>query len=322
MKTRFLSAGIFLIALICPAVDCTAEISNRVVAIVKDDIITLYELNNRIKERTGQTSEELKEVNEEYFIEKRREILDDMITEKLAQEKILELELQVTQEEIDYYIENIKKTNNWTQEDLIENLKTQGMTLEGLRNQIKLQQEQNNLIEYEVKSKAVILEGQLQKYYEDHPDEFKEDEIVHVAGIFLLVQDQDNKDELNELTIKGEELLARLKNGEDFGELAKEYSQGPGADEGGELGKYNTAEIDHELKKVIDKLSDGDVSGLITRDTGIQIIKLIKRDGGNIKPFEEVRDEIYETIYNEELNKRYSSWLKELRDKSYTKIIF
>ena len=321
MKTKLLSAGI-LIALLCLAVDCPAEISNRVVAIVKDDIITLYELNNRIKERTGQTSEEMKEMNEEYFIEKRQEILDDMITEKLAQEKILELELQVTQEEIDYYIENIKETNNWTQEDLIESLKTQGMTLEGLRNQIKVQQEQNNLIEYEVKSKAVILEGQLQKYYEDHLDEFKEDEIVHVAGIFLLVQDQDNKDELNELTIKGEELLARLKNGEDFGALAKEYSQGPGADEGGELGEYDTAEIDPELKKVIDGLSDGDLSGLITRDTGIQIIKLIKREGGNIRPFEEVRDEIYETIYNEELNKKYSSWLKELRDKSYTKIIF
>jgi peptidyl-prolyl cis-trans isomerase SurA len=182
--------------------------------------------------------------------------------------------------------------------------------------------EQEKLINYEVKSKAVILEGQILKYYQEHPDQYKKDERVHVAGIVLLVQDKENKDELNELKKKGEEILARLKSGEDFGALAKEYSQGPGADEGGELGEYDPAELDQELKKVIAGLSDGDVSGVIERDTGIQIIKLIKRIGGNLKPFEEVRNDIYETIYNEEISKRYTTWLKDLRDKSFTKINF
>jgi peptidyl-prolyl cis-trans isomerase SurA len=319
MSTKLLSAGI-LIALLCPAVESTAEISNRVVGWVNNDVITIYELNKRIKERTGKTSDELKELNEESFVELRREYLDEMINEKLAKEKALELGITVSDEEVDSYIENVKRSYNWTQEDLIASLESQGMTLEDMRTQIKDQQEQSSLINYEVKSKAVILEGQLQKYYQDNIDKYKEDERVHVAGIFLLVQDQDNKVELDELVKKGEKILARIRNGEDFGALAKEYSQGPGADEGGELGEFDTAEIDPELKKVIDGLSDGDVSSPITKETGIQIIKLIKRDGGKIKPFEEVRNEIYDTIYNEELSKRYTTWLKDLRDKSYTKI--
>jgi peptidyl-prolyl cis-trans isomerase SurA len=321
MSSRLLSAGI-LIALLCPAVESAAEISNRVVGWVNNDVITIYELNKRIKERTGKTSDELKELNEESFVELRREYLDEMINEKLAKEKALELGITVSDEEVDSYIENVKRSYNWTQEDLIASLESQGMTLEDMRTQIKDQQEQSSLINYEVKSKAVILEGQLQKYYQDNIDKYKEDERVHVAGIFLLVQDQDNKVELDEVAKKGEKILARIRNGEDFGALAKEYSQGPGADEGGELGEFDTAEIDPELKKVIDGLSDGDVSSPITKETGIQIIKLIKRDGGKTKPFEEVRNEIYDTIYNEELSKRYTTWLKDLRDKSYTKINF
>jgi len=321
MKARLLSAGI-LIVLLFPVIDSRAEISNRVVSVVNNDIITLYELNNRVKKRTGKTSDELKQMSEEYFIQARRELIEEMITEKLEQQKIEELKLQASQEEVDSEIENIKKSNNWTQEDLIVSLKDQDMTLEELRAQIKEQLEISNLINYEVKSKAVILESQLLKYYQDNPDKYKEDEQVHVAGIFLLMKDQNNKDELNELTKKGEETLNRIKNGEDFAALAKEYSQGPGADEGGELGKFNTAEIDAELKKAIDGLSDGGVSGLITRDTGIQIIKLIKREGGKIKPFEEVRDKIYDTIYHEELNKKYTTWLKDLKDNSYIKINF
>ena len=322
MRIKLLIAGI-LIAIFFPAVNSPAETSNRVVTWVNNDIITLYELNNRVKKEIGKSSEELKEVDEVSFIEARRQILDQMITEKLEQQKLQELkDLQASQEDIDSEIENFKKSNNWTQEDLIAYLKDQGMALEELRAQIKEQQELSNLINYEVKSKAVILEGQLLKYYQENPDKYKEDELVHVAGIFLLRQDQNNKDELNELTKKGEVILSRLKNGEDFGTLAKEYSQGPGADEGGELGEFNTAEIDSELKKAIDGLSDGGVSGLITKETGIQIIKLIKREGGKIKPFEEIRDKIYDTIYNEELNKRYTSWLKELKDNSYIKTNF
>jgi peptidyl-prolyl cis-trans isomerase SurA len=321
MKIKLLSV-IVLVVFFYPVVNSPAEISNRVVAMVNNDVITLYELNNRIRELTGKSSDEIKAQDEEQFIEIRRQTLDDLITKKIAQEQVQELKIQISEEDIDSYIENIKKANKLTQEDLIAGLKQEGITLEGYRKEIREEMERSELIDYEVKSKAVILEDQLLKYYQGHLDEYKVEERVQIAGIFLMIKDQDNKDELAELTKKGEDILARLKNGEDFGALAKEYSQGPGADEGGELGEYKGDEIDPELKKVIDGLSEGNISNLITGESGIQIIKLIKRAGGNIKPFEEVKSKINETIYNEELNKRYSVWIKDLREKSYTKIYF
>jgi len=321
MKTKILLAVIFVVVFSF-AVNSPAEISNRVEAFVNNDVITLYELNNSIKERTGQTSEDVKAEDEKTFIDTRRQILESMIDQKIAQEKIQELKIEVSQEEVDSSIESIKKANELTQESLLAGLKKEGITLEAYRKSIKEQLERSQLIDYEVKSKAVILEGQLLKYYQEHLNEYKEAELVQLAGIFLMVKDQDNKDELTELTKKGEGILARIKAGEDFGALAKEFSQGPGAEEGGALGEFNAAQIDSELKKVIDGLSDGNISNLIIKQSGIQIIKLLRRTGANIKPFEEVKSKIYETIYNEELDKRYTAWIKDLRDNSYIKINF
>ena len=290
-----------------------AETSNRVVAQVNNEVITLYELNNKIEEMTGQKSEDIKAQDEDMYLKTRRDILELMINEKIAQEKVEELGIQVTQSQVDTAIENIKKTNLWTQEDLLEQLKAQGISYEKYRETIKYQLERVQLINYEVKSKILIREEQLIQYYQDHLASYKIEPEVRIAGIFLGGESAKER---------GKDLLKRIMNGEDFGKLAKEFSQGPGAEEGGDLGRFKMRQIDPDMRKVLEGLGEGEVSGLIKRDNGICIIKLIEKKEGRVRPFEEVRDGIYENLYNEEVNKRYASWIKDLREKTFTRIIF
>jgi peptidyl-prolyl cis-trans isomerase SurA len=104
--------------------------------------------------------------------------------------------------------------------------------------------------------------------------------------------------------------------------LAKEFSQGPGADEGGDLGLFKTDQLDPQLKKIVEDIPEGEVSNLIIAANGIQIIKLIKNQKKEVKPFDEVKDAVYGLLYREEVNRRYMTWIGELRKRSYTKIIF
>ena len=104
--------------------------------------------------------------------------------------------------------------------------------------------------------------------------------------------------------------------------MAKKFSEGPGAEDGGDLGFFNTSQLDPELTRIIKDMSAGDTSEPIIRPSGIQIIKLLEKQEGRVKPLEEVRDAIYGILYRKEVNERYSSWIKELREKAYTKIIF
>jgi peptidyl-prolyl cis-trans isomerase SurA len=239
-----------------------AEIFNRVVAIVNDDVITLHELNQRIKEMTGSKAADLKLRDEQKYLEARRQ-------------------------------ENVKSD--------LERLK---------------------LINTQVKSKIIIREEQLKQYYEEHKADFNTEETVHLAGIFLMGKNPKDEKEFREMRMKGEDILSWLKEGEDFAELARTFSQGPGADEGGNLGTFKTAQLEPELRKMVEATPVGGFSDLIIRPNGIQIIKVVNKRGGEEKTFEEVKDAIHSVLYQKEVNKRYASWIRQLRKDSYTRITF
>jgi peptidyl-prolyl cis-trans isomerase SurA len=110
-------------------------------------------------------------------------------------------------------------------------------------------------------------------------------------------------------TEEAEAVLAGLKNGEDLDELI-------------DLGALKTDQLDPELKKVVEALNVGEVSELIVRPNGIQIIRLLERQEKGVMPIEEVKDVIRATLYEEEANRRYTAWVEDLRKQAYTKIIF
>ena len=276
----------------------------------------------RIKELTGYEPDELKLKDKKRYIETRRQVLKLLVDEKIAFEKIRELGIEITPGEIDEAIERIKESNQLTQEDLIARLKEQDMSLKSYREEIKRQLERNKLINYEVKSKIVIREEELKDYYTKNKDKFRLIAKVHLATIFLKQEDPSNQEETIALLRKAEDIVFRLKKGEDFGEMAKKFSQGPGAEEGGDLGIFKTSQLDPDLLKILKDMIPGDVTRPIIRPAGIQIVKLLERQDSIVKPFEEVREAIFEILYKEKINKRYSSWLKDLREKAYTKIIF
>ena len=299
----------------------SAEVCNRVVAIVNDEIITLYELNNRIRELTGADPAVIRMQDKKVFLESRRKILDHLIDQKVARVKIRELGIKVSEREIDATIEEIKKDNSLTHEELLSSLKKQGSSYELYREKIKNELEGMQLVDFEVKSRIVIREERVRGYYDTNKDTFASVERVHIAAIVLLQDATSGQKDISTLYKKAEKIVSRLRNGEDFGELARKFSKGHSANEGGDLGFFKTSQLDPELIKIIQSMSAGDISDPIIRSSSIQLIKLVERQGEGLKPYNEVRDAIYGKLYREEVNKRYSSWVRELREKSYTKII-
>lgn len=300
----------------------SAEIQNRVVAIVNNEVVTLYELNGRIRELTGLTPVELKERSEEAYLETRRKVLNDLIDQKIALEKIRELEITVSPEEVDRAIERVKEDNQLTQEGLIAKLKERGTTYEAYRDSMKTELERIRLINYEVQSKIIIREDEIEKYYKEHSDEFTSGGKVRLSLIYLKQTDPADRDEARELHKKAQDILSMIRKGEDFGALARKFSSGPGAKEGGDLGRFRLSELNPEMAEQIKGLSSGEVAEPIITPDGIRIIKLAEREGEGVKPLEQVRNAIESILYREELEKRYSAWISDLRERAYTKVIF
>ena len=185
-KQSILKIIVFSFLTLIPLHQASAEIFNRVVAIVNDDVITLYELNKKIVALTGETPVNLRLKGEGRYLEIRRQILELLIDERIAQDKILEMGIRISQRRIDQAIERIKTENKWTQADLLTNLKNQKMTLEQYREEIRKDLERMELINRQVRSKIVIREEEIEKYYREHESMFKDDDRVYLSGIFLL----------------------------------------------------------------------------------------------------------------------------------------
>ena len=167
-KIVIIFTSFFLIYLACFSSEVKCVVTNRIVAIVNDQVITLYELNNAIKQRTGMDPWQIRERSPDSFIETRAAILDQLINDKLTKKKIDELGIKVSSNEIDATIERLKINNHWTQEDLFERLKQEGLTYEKYRNQIKSDLEKLKLVNLEVKSKIIIRDMQIINYYNTH----------------------------------------------------------------------------------------------------------------------------------------------------------
>ncbi len=300
----------------------SGKITNRVVAIVNDELVTLYELNTMMQLLTGIPSEQLKSKSEDVYFKTRQKVLDDLINQKIVFEKVKELEIEVTAKAVAQAIERVKTDNQLTQEDLLSELKKQGTNYEAYKKSIKEELERVQLINYEVKSKIILREEELKEYYNTHREEFTREGRVRLALIFLKQEDSADKKEARDLYQKAQEILLMIKDGKNFANLAEKFSNGPGASEGGDLGVFKMTELNPEMAEIIKDLPAGGVSKPIVRPYGIRIIKVEEKDGGGEKSFDQVRNAIQTILYRKELDKRYSAWIKDLRKKAYIKIIF
>jgi len=319
-------AVFFLVVLsaVCMAVpsDLRAEITNRVVATVNSDIITLYELNRSIEQVTGLSASNLRLQDEGRFYQVRRAVLNNLINEKVTEQQIRKLGIKVTERDIDEAIERVKRENRVTQEELLSSLRLEGITLKEYRQRVKEEIERARLVDYEVKSKIMITEADSRNYYQNNSEQFSETHKVKLARILLRTADPADKAELAKTRDLGEEILRKLEGGSDFSDMAKAYSQGPAGPEGGYLGWILFDQLDPSLKKRIAKLSPGEYTELHECLYGIQIVQLVDEIGGGIKPFEEVRDAIYSKLFRGKVEEKYADWLSKLREESFIKVVF
>ncbi len=299
-----------------------ADICNRIVAFVNSDVITIYELENKLQKLIGAPLDQFKEKDPKGYSDARRQILNMLIDEKIAQERIKELGINISAKEIDQAIERLKEDSHWTHEDLIQRLKDQKLNYEEYKDGVRTELERIRLINHEVKSKIIVRDEDIAEYYKSHQDEFNAPSRVRLSAIFIKGPADPGRGDIKSVTETAQEILARLKGGEDFTELVRAFSLGPGASQGGDLGFFNVSQLDKELQEVVTQLPEGGISDPIPRAGGLQILKVTKKEKGGTRNLQEVRDAIFNRLYKEEVNRRYTAWLSELRKKAYTKIIF
>ena len=299
-----------------------AELVDRIIAYVNDDIITLSELNERTNALVAaQQQNPFQREQEQSLEEMRYTMLNRLIDERLASQEISRLKITVSEEEIDETIARIMKENRLTKETLEAELRKDERTIADLRQQIKEGLEQRKLVSREVQSKTVITDEIVEAYYQSNMHDFQEKERWRIQDIYLPYYPDDTPEERARLRNLAQEILERVRAGVDFGSLAKNYSQGPGAEAGGDMGYFARGELEPVLEAAVENLRAGEVSPDIETTRGIHIIKVTEVDRSPPKALDEVRESIRNLLYKREVEFRYREWLSSLRERSYVKIV-
>ena len=299
-----------------------AEVVDRIVAQVNGDIITLQDLENAVKpyEEKIKAAGYLPEKEQLMLYKASQDILNELINDKLTDQEVREEGISIKDSEIDEAVERVKEMNFFAQEQLVEALANDGMTLKDFRQNIREQLLRTRLVNLKVKSKIVITKEDIKKYYDEHPGKYAGKKQYHLRSLVKRVPEFSDEAQIQEILDEMESINTKLDQGESFETLARQHSDYL-AEDAGDLGLFTLDELSPKIRWAIADLKTGEHSSVINTEQGFQIFyieEIVEKPG---KPIEEVSGEIEEILYKEVVDEKFKIWVEGLREKSHIKII-
>ncbi len=290
------------------------RVVNRVAGIVNGDVVTLRDLEERAQPDLAR-AEALPAGKERESARAAalRSAFDAVVAEKLFASQVKELGVEVSEPEVDAVVAEVKSRNALDDASLDRALAAQGMDRAAYRKAVKRDLESMRLVQLKIKSKLKVSDEDVRNYWQTHPQEFRTGEEVRVRHIFLALSEKADPAEAARVKALAEDLVRRIRAGEDFGKLARVHSEGPSAPEGGELGWLARGTVQPDVEKVAFALSPGEVAEPLRTPSGYQILELEERRGGKPRPLEEVKEAVRDRLMNEQGDAFRAQYVADLR---------
>jgi peptidyl-prolyl cis-trans isomerase SurA len=163
----------------------------------------------------------------------------------------------------------------------------------------------------------VITKNDINAYYETHKQKYAGSRKYYLWNIFIKASEYERNDALKEM----QAIESKLQQGSSFEALVKQLNESSGPVKGTDLGLYRRDELSAQLQSVVENLKAGEYSQVLETNFGYQIIYIQDIQETPAKPIEELEADIRQILYNEYVDNRYQEWLKEMRNRSYIRII-
>lgn len=226
------------------------------------------------------------------------DMLDTLINNKIIELEAKKEDITVSDDAIQAEYDELVESYGG-EDSLQETLDANGLTKESVKDNIRMYQLTKDVIAASID----ISDEELTQYFEENKDDYGQLEQVAASHIFLE----------DEATAK--EVEAKITAGEDFAELAKAYSVDTDTSEdGGDLGYISRGQMDEQFEEAAFALEKGAVSGVVQSAEGYHIIKVTEKVPAEEATFEDVKDEVYETVLETRINEEYMTWLTEKQE--------
>ena len=294
--------------------------SDAIVAVVEDRAITKEEVMREVQPfipqiRSASTSE--------FDFEQRvrayaSEIIQNIIDRELIVKDFTSKGMNLPQSYLDSHFDDyIKREFNGDRAELLRYVKTQGKTIK----QFREEQRKDIIVNYMKGSMrqtaAQVSPKKIREYYEQNKQKWYSPASANIRMITLKTSMNSTLESNRKIA---QEIMIKLKAGEDFASLAKTYSKDDSSAKGGEWGWYKKGQLNPALDTVLFKLKAGEYTQPIEIGDSIFILKAKEMRAEGVQKIDDVREQIEWAIVDKESKIAYAKWIEDLRAKAYIKL--
>jgi len=324
-----LSKWLVLAVLLCTGVSAHAQtkstVIEEIVARVNNEIITREDLDHARTSLTNEIRDACANCTPQQIQDqidaKDKDLLRDLIDQSLLVQRAKDDGIKVDAEVIKR-LDAIRQQNKLaSMDELDDEIRKSGQDPEDFKAQIRDQLLTQEIIRKEVGSRIIIAHEDVVKYYNDHKSEFIRPETVFLREIFVSTEGKPESD-IPALRKKAENLRDRvLKNGDDFGELAKHYSDSKDtAPQSGELGSFERSKLDPKIAEKVFALNRGQMTDVFEIKGGFEILQVRERYDAGEQPLDKVEPEISNKLYEQKMEPALRAYLQTLREDSFVQV--
>jgi peptidyl-prolyl cis-trans isomerase SurA len=296
-----------------PTDDADESVTDRVIAVVNNDAITLGELQESIvsyraenTQRPGPSDDEL-----------RKDFLNKLIDSRLQlqeadREKVTVDDVELNEE----FLERIKHYGVRTEEEFEKLVRGQGVTVESIKKRLRDGLKVNKLVRRKVTLRVSVTEAEITQYLEENRTKLETGLSFHARHI-LVTPETDNDTGWESARIKAEMLRSQLQDGADFVELAKQHSRDATAKDGGDLGSLKRGELAPEIEAELLALKPGQISPPVRSPLGYHVFRLEAKDSLEAAS---IRQQIRDILFRQQFDNRLEVWLKEIKQRAIIEV--
>lgn len=288
------------------------KLLDRVAAVVNDDVVALSE----VYELGGDFIDiEIERCGQEPSCRRTAElkVVDQLIQRRLVSQELDKLGQGVTNDDLDRAIATIAANNGMTRDQLQERIETEGIPWDIYQTELREQVGQMKFTDAVLRNRVTITEEELKAAWRKQVGASGLPEVVELGAIVLKVEDATNPEQLAAARAKAEQVRSRVLAGEPWATVALELDEYTKGHDGGRFGTFSQGTLGPEMDKAAFSLPVGGVSEPILMPFGFFVISPLNRRVQDPRPFEELRPELEEAVYQQRMAEETAEWTEQAR---------
>ena len=234
-----------------------------------------------------------------------------LIGEKLLEQEVKKYDDKIDDAQIDKYILQLRQERHMSDAEFRSQLQASGMSYDELRHRARMDLEKAMMIEQEVRGKIDVPDADIKAYYDSHQADFTiTKERLRLSQILIALPPNATPAQVAAAQKKAAMIRARAAKGDDFGDLARVYSDDDSKSNGGELGWFAPSDVMDEILVAVKPLKPGEISAPVRTSHGIHIVKLEEHEVPGVRPLPDVKASIRAQLVDEKSGAQLEKWVE------------